>query len=198
MLNELPCLKWKSPLGVLTVPHFVNIWLLLNSVLLSFTMWHSSCSFPHSWSLRAPAFLPCQNLQDCPSISLHLPAMQLFIWRFYKLCSLTSLCPYNPPSQKMILAPLTTSLMAESDPEHLEEPLAKGDGETKVGDGLRSCGRSEGLPWRWRKPLQSWICEIHWEIVGSWGKGFHNLPREEKPEGCISSHSLDGRSVSVL
>lgn len=195
MLNELPCLKWKSPLGVLTVPHFVNIWTLCccpsqcdaPALALHKAGHWGHLPFCHVKTSRtAPAFpsilLPYNptvgSLASCAPVLSNLP------------------CPYNPPSQKMILAPLTTrttSLMAESDPEHLEGTTGKGRwGDKGWWQSLSSCGRSEALLWRWRKPLQSWICETYWEMAGSWGKRFHNLPREDKPEGWQHFQPLPG------
>lgn len=144
-------------------------------------MSHSCFSFPQSWSLRA--FLSRQNLQDCPSISLHPPAVQCHAFGGFASCapvlsnspltlqsSLKEDDPGSPNNQN-------NQCDGRSDTEHLERTTGKGRwGDLQAGDGLSACGRSKELLWRWRKPLQSWVCETYWRWWGAEKRGFTIFP----------------------
>lgn len=151
MLDELPCLKWKSPQEILAVPHIE---------LTSTYYWTPCCCFPqrhpptlsfhkadyygllhfcHATTPRTPPRFP-SLLQPC-----YPP-----IWWFYMphlacSCALSPPITPTPPSQKMILAPLTarrrTSKMAQLDTKHLLGSTGEGWGWwgdfEKAGGGCR-------------------------------------------------------------
>lgn len=153
------------------------------ALLLSFTMSHSRFSFPQSWSLRAPAFLPWQNLQVCPSISLHPPAMQCHAFGGFASCapvlSNLPLTLQSPLKEEDPRSPNNQNNRYDgrSDTEHQERTKGKGRwGDLEAGDGLSSCGRSKELLWRRRKPLQSWVCETYWRWWGAEKRGFTIFP----------------------
>lgn len=174
-LAELPCLKWKSPQGILAVPHFE----------LTSDYYRSPCCHPPPRpSITLPLYLSTRLLTagSCTSAipnppgtpsSCHVtPRLTVLHATFgLLLSSLTSPRPYNPPHRRWPWLPWPP-----------EGPVRRHSWIQSIWREVPKKGEDEGPTQRWRKPLLSRVCKMFWETARSWGKRFHNFPGEDKSE----------------